>query len=189
MGLVINKSAMAWVLVLLLFLVTSCSSNSVRLDTDQSTDFSRFKSYAVVSISADTLGANRLVSATSEFIEQNGRLVGDREFVDAVIELNHYEERRPNQSRLSIGLGTGSYGRSGGIGVGGAVNVPLGDDMLPYVIVVMKVLVQKRLVWSASNSAAIDKGTNSATANAQLDALQGLLDVFPITRQGIKSNK
>ncbi|GAA0860151.1 hypothetical protein [Aliiglaciecola litoralis] len=160
-----------------------CASNSVRIDTDQSTNFAQIKSYAVTSINPqDNLGADRLVNSLTDFLTQNGKLVGDPGFVDATIEIDHYEQQQPNQSRLSIGLGTGSYGRSGGIGVGGSVSVPWGDDMLLYAIVVMKVLVDDRLVWSASNSAEIDTDQPSGTGDAQLKALRGLLDVFPVDR-------
>lgn len=165
-------------------LMQGCISNSLQLQHDQNVSFGEVLSYAVSSADPNpSLSSQKLIESTHEYLENNGKLMGDIGFVDAQIEIDHFEQERPNENRLSIGLGTGSYGRSGGISFGTAVSVPLGSDTIQHAVVVMRVLVEGNLVWAASSSKEIDGDNQSDLIVAQLEALEQLLRAFPITRK------
>ncbi|GAC15807.1 DUF4136 domain-containing protein [Aliiglaciecola lipolytica] len=172
-----------FILVTGLLVISACSSNNIVMDTDQNTNFTKIKSYSVMSRNTDdTLSAERLISQVSQFLQSNNKLVGDSGFTDAVIELDHYINYRDNDSSFSIGLGTGSFGRSGGVSVGGGVSVPIGSDQIPIAVVSMKVLVEGRLVWSATNSHDFKTDNASSMAKAQQEATSELLQRLPLER-------
>ncbi|GAA6186899.1 DUF4136 domain-containing protein [Aliiglaciecola sp. NS0011-25] len=165
--------------------LSACSSNNIVMDTDQNTNFGTFKSYSVISRNVeDSLSANRIITQVSQFLEANNKLIGDLGYTDAVVELDHYIDYRDNDSSFSIGLGTGSYGRSGGVSVGGGVSLPIGSDQIPVAVVSMKVLVNDRLVWSATNSHDFKTDNSASLAKAQRVVVKELLERFPLTRTG-----
>ncbi|MEP4890079.1 MAG: DUF4136 domain-containing protein [Aliiglaciecola sp.] len=170
---------------LALMFISACSSNNIVMDTDQNTNFGNFKSYSVISKNTeDSLSANRLISQVSQFLEANNKLIGDVGYTDAVVELDHYIDYRDNDSSFSIGLGTGSFGRSGGVSIGGGVSLPIGSDQIPVAVVSMKVLVNDRLVWSATNNHDFKTDNSGSLAKAQSVAIEQLLERFPLSRSG-----
>ncbi|GAB2687622.1 DUF4136 domain-containing protein [Aliiglaciecola aliphaticivorans] len=180
-----EKLSQIMILCIGLGLLSACSSNNIVMDTDQNTNFGAFKSYSVVSRNQeDSLSANRLISQVSQFLEANNKLVGDVGYTDALVELDHYIDYRENDSSFSIGLGTGSFGRSGGVSIGGGVSLPIGADQISVAVVSMKVLINDRLVWSATNHHDFKTDNSASLAKAQTVAINELLERFPLSRNG-----
>lgn len=162
------------------FLLIGCSSNSVRIDYNSAIDLSKTKTFEVSSVNLeDPISASRLILQTTRILENNGLVPSQEGKVDAIFELDHFMEERPNDSRFSIGLGTGSYGRSGGIGVGGSVDLPLGEDLIPFAVVIVNVIANDTLAWTATHSVEVDPDKSTGFADAQQKALKEIFAKYP----------
>lgn len=180
---VIRQSATKLISVIFMVLfVVSCTSNSVRVDYNSAIDISELRLFNIISINEnDQISADRLIMQTSNIIERNALVTSGPEAADATIELDHFIEERPNDSRFSIGLGTGSYGRSSSIGVGGSVDLPLGEDMISYAVVIVNIVVENRVAWTATHSIEIEAGKATGINDAQLKALEEIFEEYPHT--------
>ncbi len=180
------KHSLTYSLSLLVLLnVLGCTSNSMQLHHDQNVSFADVDSYYVSSVNNQQDGITvALQQITLDFLDSHGKLVADIEAVDAHFEIDHYEQERPNDSHLSIGLGTGSYGRSGGISIGTNVIVPIGADTLLYAGVTVRIMVAGNLVWSATSYREI---ADSDILKAKSEALSEIIANFPISRKALSN--
>lgn len=169
-------------MVFLVLFLASCTSNSVRVDYNSAIDISQLRSFNIVSINSnDQISAERLIMQTSYILDNNGLVTSDIEATDATIELDHFLEERPNDSRFSIGLGTGSYSRSSSVRVGGSIDLPIGEDMIPYAVVIVNVVVEDRVAWTATHSIEVKTGKATGINDAQLKALKEIFEKYPQT--------
>lgn len=160
--------------------LSGCANRPAMIDYDKQFDFSQLRSYSVESINPqDQLSANRLIEQTKDILSDKGYLIGDVGYVDGRVEIDHFIEERANDSRFSIGLGTGSYGRSSSIGVGGSVDLPMGADIIPYAVIRVNVLVDNRTVWSAIQSAEIDPDEPNSTSMVQTEIVNDIFAKYP----------
>lgn len=135
--------------LMLMLILSSCASQSALVDFDKNTNFAQLKTYYIYSISDDDqIGAVRIVDQAQRLFEKKGALIVEGEFADARVEIEHFMEEQENDSRFSIGLGTGSYGRSGSIG--GSVDLPISKNLIPYAVLMLRVLVKDNVVWQGS---------------------------------------
>lgn len=90
---------------------------------------------------------------------------------------------KPKDSGLSIGLGTGTFGRSGGIGIGTSVGVPLGSDTAKIQTIQIDIVdpKTKTLIWRGSDSYDFDAGGNEK-AQDTAKAVSRILAQFPPTK-------
>ena len=177
----INHSLTYSLSLLVLLNVLGCTSNLMQLHHDQNVSFADVDSYHVTSVNNQQDSASlSLQQMTLDFLDSHGKLVGNIEAVDAVFELDHYEQERANDSHLSIGLGTGSYGRSGAISIGTNVIVPLGSDTILFAAVTVRIIIAGNLVWSATSYREI---SDNRFIEAKVDAFNEILENFPISRK------
>jgi len=170
--------------VMLVLVLSGCASRSALVDLDNNTDFTQLRSFYIYSVSYDDqIGAERMVSRAQLLFEKAGALLADGEFADASVEIEHFIEEQENDSRFSIGLGTGSYSRSGSIGVGGSVDLPVSNDLIPFAVVILKVKVENKVVWQGSQRIEVKKGDSQGIAKAQIEALNDILEEYPLRKE------
>jgi len=133
-------------LLALTFLV-SCGP-MVRVDFDESQDFSEFttyKFYPDIDSGLNQLDDKRVMHAIDSVLQQKGFKKDNfnRFYV------NFYASERISDSRSSIGIGVGSGGRNGGVGVSGGI--PIGGPRVSQVLTIDIVDAYKdqELVWQA----------------------------------------
>lgn len=165
-------SAMA---VLCILLLAGCSSTPY-VDYDTGFDFAGAKSFYIIptDIDHEPLMGPRVANAISSDLTGKGlSAVASRGQADIAIRYSVTAEEKPNNSRVSVGLGTGSYGRGGGASIGGSVSKPIGGDTLLYNTVQIDILAgdSDRLIWRSSDSFEI-KGVD---AQKKADAAQRLV--------------
>jgi len=182
---VVQKNSIQLLTILLIIAcLAGCTSNSVRVDYNSAIDVSKLRSFNIVSINNnDQISADRLIAKTSKILDNNELVTTVSGDADGIIELDHFIEERPNDSRFSIGLGTGSYGRSSSIGVGGSIDLPIGEDMLPYAVVIVNVVVDNRVAWTATHSIEIETDEATGINDAQLKALAEIFEKYPQTAE------
>ncbi len=170
--------------LIILLTLSACASRAVLVDFDKNTDFEQLKTYYIYSVSHDDqIGAERLVDHAQRLLENKGALIADAEYVDASVEIEHFIEEQEKESRLSIGLGTGSFGRSGSIGVGGSVNLPLSSDAILFAVVRLKVIVKNKVVWQGNQRIEVENGVAESMGLAQTIALSDILAEYPLNKK------
>ena len=99
----------------------------------------------------------------------------------AVVGVTQESRIAPRRSGLSIGIGggTGSYGRHGGVGVGGGVNVPVGRTTNQLVATQLAVRIQRRsdatVAWEGRADYEARAGTPDAARAAAANRLAAAL--------------
>jgi hypothetical protein len=156
-------------------LLAGCSSKPY-VDYDTGFDFTGAKNFYIIptEITHEPLMGPRVANAVSSDLVAKGlAAVPSRSQADIAIRYHVTAEEKPNNSRVSIGLGTGSYGRGGGASVGGSVSKPIGGDMLLYNTVQIDMFAgdSDRLIWRSSDSFEI-KGVD---AQKKADATERLV--------------
>jgi hypothetical protein len=170
--------------LILLLVLTGCTSRPALVDFDKNTNFNQLRSYYIYSTSDDDqIGAERIVDQAQLLFERKGALIADAEFADARVEIEHFIEELENDSRFTIGLGTGSYGRSGSIGVGGSVDLPVSNGLIPFAVVILRVIVKDKVVWKGSQRIEVKKGGPQSIGLAQVEALDDILRKYPLSKK------
>lgn len=170
--------------LMLVLILTGCASRTALVDFDKNTNFNQLRSFYIYSVSdEDQIGAVRIVDRAQFLFENKGALIAEAEFSDASVEIEHYIEEQENDSRFSIGLGTGSYGRSGSISVGGSVDLPVSNDLIPFAVVILRVIVKDKVVWQGSQRVEVEKGGNQSIGLAQIEALDDILREYPLSKK------
>jgi len=94
-------------------------------------NFSSLKTYYIVPVEQgdDSIMGQRLAKGIDRALETKGfKSVAQRAEADFAVVYHARAVEAPNPSRMSIGIGGGSYGSSGGVGVGGSVGLPVGGS-------------------------------------------------------------
>jgi len=116
--------------LMLVLILSGCASRLALVDFDKNTNFNNIRSFYVYSVIEEgQIGAARIVDRAQFLFASKGALITEGEFYDASVEIDHFIEEQENNSRFSIGLGTGSYKRSGSISVGGSVDLLVSNDL------------------------------------------------------------
>ncbi len=80
---------------------------------------------------------------------------------------------------LNVGLGTGSYSRSGSISLGSIFSIPIGDQVSLHQTLQIDITKDSQIIYSASGSVEIDS-KDTISIQQKLDELvESLLASFP----------
>jgi hypothetical protein len=138
---------------LLLFILMSCSASKVYTDYDSKTDFSKFKTFDFYEDNGDNLNdfdVKRITSIIENELENTGLNYNQKP--DFFIYFDTKTTESQNNNTIGIGLGTG--GRNGGIGVSGGI--PIGGKKLDEEISIRFInAVSNDLFWEASLTSTI----------------------------------
>ncbi len=99
----------------------------------------------------------------------------------AIVTVNQESRIAPRRSGFSVGIGggTGSYGRRGGVGVGGGVNIPVGRTTNRLGATQLAVRIQRRsdatVAWEGRADYEARAGTSDAARAAAADRLAAAL--------------
>lgn len=174
------------VILLACLALASCGSKPYT-DYDTGYDFAGIQRYLLESRidKQQALMDSRIESALSAELQARGlTAAANPANTDVVVRYSLAAEERPNNSRVSIGLGSGSYGGRGGASIGGSVSAPLGQSMLLYNSIQLDILdaASGQLIWRGSDAFEV-KGKADAQAlnDAASATVTRILRDFPPT--------
>ena len=164
-------------------LLSACSSKP-KNDYDLNYDFTALHSFSQLTPKPtdDPLSAQRIQVEINNQLTQKG-FIENTEAPDFNVAYALLTQDKPKDSGLSIGLGTGTFGRSGGIGIGTSVGVPLGSDTAKIQTIQIDIVdpKTKTLIWRGSDSYDFDAGGNEK-AQDTAKAVSRILAQFPPTK-------
>ena len=163
-------------------LLTACSTPPY-VDYDTGFDFAHKARYFIDSQTNDNdpLMADRVRSAIDAELSAKGlNPATDSKQADLAVSYTLAVEDRPNTNRVSIGMGTGSYGHSGGVSVGGAVSRPVGGSTRQHLVIQIDMFPgeEQRLVWRGRDSIEL-RGDATRRAEDAQKLVRHLLAEFP----------
>jgi hypothetical protein len=161
----------------------ACSSKPYT-DYDTGFNFAAANTWymATADASEQSLMAPRIAAAIDSDLGSKGlRQVSSASDADIIVSYSIAAEEKPNNSRFSIGLGTGSYGGRGGASIGGSVSQPIGSDMLLFntIQIDMRAPQNQQLIWRGADSFEIKGDDAQAKADAAHKLVTRILAGFP----------
>lgn len=141
-------------------LLLACSSNPNQ-DYDTAYDFSQLHTFSSITTASnsDPLSAQRITDAIQSSLLAQGFNQAD-DAAQFKVNYTFSITNKPKTSGLSIGLGTGSWGSSGGVGIGTSVGVPIGSDSAKLQTIQIDMIDTRtqQLIWRGSDSFSFDSG-------------------------------
>ena len=142
-------------------LVLLACSSKPNQDYDTGYDFSQLHTFSGITTASnsDPLSAQRSADAIqSSLLTQGFKQADDTAQFKVNYTFNITD--KPKKSGLSIGLGTGNWGSSGGVGIGTSVGVPIGNDSakLQTIQIDMIDIKTQQLIWRGSDNFSFDTG-------------------------------
>ncbi|WP_051275617.1 DUF4136 domain-containing protein [Aestuariibacter salexigens] len=165
--------------------LSGCANHSVTIDYNAAFDFSSLRSFQLSEPASEPLGleTQRMRQAVIDNLIGKGfeRSEGSSDFL---VDIVSGQTQQANESRFSIGLGSGSWGRSGGIGIGGSVSVPVGQQWLDYQWAEVRVVADSKIIWQGRHQLKLDTQSAQAAQHAQLELIRTILEKFPPPSRG-----
>ncbi|WP_259397263.1 DUF4136 domain-containing protein [Shewanella sp. SG41-4] len=143
----------------LLFLA-SCATKP-KQDYDVNYDFSVLKTFSQLSVKQtdDPLTADRINDDIKQTLLNQG-YVFKADNADFLVSYAFVTENKEQDSGLSIGLGSGTWGSGGGISLGTSIGIPLGSDTAKTQTIQIDIIdpTDKRLIWRGNGQYHFDEG-------------------------------
>ena len=177
------KPATISLLVLITSLLGGCGTKPY-VDYDTSYDFTAAKTFYIVPVEMpnEPFMGQRVAAAIKQDLTNKGMTaVGSRKDADIAITYLVTAEERANTSRVSFGMGTGSYGRSGGASVGGSVSKPIGGDTKLFNTIQIDIHPgdDNRLLWRGSDSFEVKGASPDQKAEAAFKMVTRIMTLYP----------
>ena len=151
-------------LILVLLAVSflaGCASKGPQINIDESQNFAEIN------------------TAISRALIAKGLKPSPEEGADVLVGFLPSTASEENDTRLNLGLGTGVFGRSGGISLGSIFSVPIGERVTQYQNLQIDVVRGDTFIYSALGSVEVES-TDSVTIQNKLGELvANLLEAFP----------
>lgn len=165
-------------------LLAGCASNAPSISVDETQDFQSINSFYVKPAlnSVNPTLENSIAQTIANVMTAKGLTEVSQDEADVFIGFFPFVESKDGGSRLNIGLGSGTFGRSGGISIGSVFSIPVGEQFTEYQNLQIDVTKENTFVYSASGSTKIE-ANDAITVQRALDELvESLLDNYPNTK-------
>ncbi|WP_394131284.1 DUF4136 domain-containing protein [Shewanella maritima] len=169
-------------LATLLTLGLSACKSTPKSDYDTTFDFTGLSSFAHMQHEQppqDTISADRIRDAISATLISKG-FVEDTDNPSFQVNYRFLTKEKPKDSNLSIGLGTGTSGRNGSIGIGTSIGVPVGQTSVTERFIQIDIIdpKQNKLIWRGDDKFDFDRD-GQAKQQETTATVSHILSVFP----------
>ncbi|MDX1279781.1 DUF4136 domain-containing protein [Shewanella colwelliana] len=161
-------------------LLTACATKP-NYDYDTNYDFNQLKQFSTFTPenTTDPLTAKRVETAITAVLVTKG-FAETQENPQFKVAYAFKVEDKPKNSGVSIGLGTGSWGSSGGVSLGTSVSVPVGSNTAKIQTIQINIIdtSNNRLIWRGSDKFNFDNGGDEKAEETQ-KTVATILALFP----------
>lgn len=166
-----------FLLILASSLLIACGT-SVGIDFDKETNFSQYATYNFypsLDSGLSELDDKRIIKATDSLLQLRGFIKSE----SPQIYVNFFASESVSNSRNTIGIGIGSGGRNGGVGVSGGI--PIGGRVVNQQLTLDFIDVAKDdLVWQAVADAEYKEKASPTKKDAHYDeVIAKILKKYP----------
>ena len=165
-------------------LLVGCASNKPQIKMREETNFATLKTFYVqppLNSFNPTL-EQHMASTITTVLQGKGLTVASEDEAD--IRVGFFPSNRVEEggSSVSIGLGTGVFGRSGGISLGSIFSVPVGEQVTEYQNLQIEVVQDGEFIYSAAGRAELESSDSITVQQALTELVETLLQPFPANR-------
>lgn len=165
-------------------LLVGCASNKPQIKMLEETNFAALKTFYVqppLNSFNPTL-EQHMASTITTVLQGKGLTVASEDEAD--IRVGFFPSNRVEEggSSVSIGLGTGVFGRSGGISLGSIFSVPVGEQVTEYQNLQIEVVQDGEFIYSAAGRAELESSDSITVQQALTELVEALLEPFPANR-------
>jgi len=175
--------------VIILGMLSACSSNQILPDYETDTDFKRYNSYRwraelpekSIHVKNPFTHTAILQQVDNILKTSNLKKVQNKKPVDLIIDYQMSIEGRQSRSNSSISFGSGTYGRGSSVGIG--VAIPLGgvktENEVTFIISITD-YKNNKIVWRAVATETITANPASITfKNRLLEMAKNIINQYP----------
>ncbi|GGP62528.1 DUF4136 domain-containing protein [Shewanella saliphila] len=163
-----------------LFILAACTTKP-KQDYDVNYDFSALKTFSQLSVEQtnDPLTADRINADIKQSLLNQG-FVYQPEGGDFIVNYAFVTQDKEKDSSLSIGLGSGTWGSKGGIGLGTSIGIPLGSNIAKTQTIQIDIVdsTDKRLIWRGNGQYHFDQGGEDKAKGIN-ETVAAILAQFP----------
>ena len=169
--------------VMSLMLLSGCASNKPQINMDEQQNFAAIKTFYVKSPlnSVNVTLENQLESAITSIMRGKGLSPVAQADADIEVAFLPTTARKQDGKSVSLGMGTGVFGRTTGISLGSIFSVPVGEQVSEYQNLQIDVIKNGSFIYSAAGSAELDASDNISVQRALSDLVRELLKPYPAT--------
>lgn len=168
--------------LVLIGLLAGCASNKPQIKMREETNFAELKTFYVQPpLNSLNPTLERHMASTITAVLQGKGLTAASD-ADADIKVGFFPstQLKEDGTSLNIGLGTGVFGRSGGISLGSVFSVPVGDQVTEYQNLQIEVVEDGEFIYSAAGSVELEASDSITVQQALTELVQSLLAPFPV---------
>ncbi|CAB9494864.1 DUF4136 domain-containing protein [Alteromonas macleodii] len=172
------KSAL--LLLLSLALVVGCASKP-QVSVDDTQNFADIKTFyiqAPLNPINETL-ANHLSSTITERLITKGLTPTTENEADVSVGYLPSTTTKEDGTTLNLGLGTGTFGRSGGISLGSIFSIPVGEQTSFQQGLQIDIVKDGKFIYSASGSVELESKDSISIQNKLDELVTSLLEQYP----------
>jgi len=162
----------AAVVMLLALALCACASNNKEISVDKNHNFSEIKTF-YIQLPVNPINEalqNHLNYKIAQNLTAKGLELSKESDADIVVGYLPTTLTKDDGTTLNLGLGTGSYGRSGGISLGGIFSIPVGEQVSFYQVLDINIMRDGHFIYSASGSIELES-KDTISVQAKLDEL------------------
>ncbi len=165
-------------------LLTGCASNAPSISLNETQDFQSIDSFHVKPPlnSVNSTLENSIAETIANVMTEKGLTEVSKDEAGVFIGFFPFVESKDDGTRLNIGLGSGTFGRSGGISIGSVFSIPVGEQFTEYQNLQIDITKENTFVYSASGSTEIKSNDAITVQRALNELVESLLANYPTNK-------
>ncbi|BFT29571.1 hypothetical protein D210916BOD24_07470 [Alteromonas sp. D210916BOD_24] len=179
------RYSLAWpkyyLMTLLVIVLSGCANNKPDVKVDKTQNFAAIQTFYIQAPlnPVNSVLQQHLETAISQQLTAKGLIASSPQEADVSVGYFPSNTTKEDGSSFSLGLGTGSYGRSGGVSIGSIFNIPVGEQVSVHQHLQIDIVKDGRFIYSATGSIKLES-KDSISIQAKLDELvDKLLEDYP----------
>lgn len=168
-------------LTTLLFVISGCASNKPEINISEEQNFADIDTFYVqppVNVSNETI-ANHMQTSIGNILTSKGLRSTNQDEADVTVMFYPSTAKKEDGKSISFGLGTGTFGRSGGISLGSVFSVPVGEQVSQYQNLQIDVIKDGQFIYSAVGSTELDAKDSITIQKNLTELVTSLLAPYP----------
>ena len=131
-------------------------------------------------VTAADLAAHHLILAGLTALDPSIPVLSEED-ADIAVGYVPSTSTKEDGTTLNLGLGTGSYGRSGGISLGSIFSIPVGEQTSLHQRLQIDMVKDGKFIYSAAGSTELDGKDSISIQNSLNELVSELLNPYPNT--------
>ena len=166
--------------LLSLALVVGCASKP-QVSVDDTQNFADIKTFYIQAplIPINETLANHLSSTITERLITKGLTPSTENDADVSVGYLPSTATKEDGTTLNLGLGTGAFGRSGGISLGSIFSIPVGEQTSFQQGLQIDIVKDEKFIYSASGSVELESKDSISIQNKLDELVTSLLEQYP----------